>query len=173
MVNASIVQQLMPIAIFRGLSQSEVSELSDISSELKVERDRFLFREGDPGDALYIVLKGQIRILKHDRKGQSQELANIGDGGVLGEMSLLNDHAARSASAQAITEVSLLKLPSQKFSKLLAANSIPAHKVVMNLAQVMSRRLLLMDEKLVELLENGRKREELVEFQRILRNWSF
>jgi hypothetical protein len=44
---------------------------------------------------------------------------------------------------------------------------------VFNLAQVMSRRLLLMDEKLVDLLDKGKRKEELADFQKILSRWSF
>ena len=64
-------------------------------------------------------------------------------------------------------------MSSQRFSKLLKANTVGALKVVHNLAQVLSRRLQLMDEKLVDLLDKGKRKEELAEFQRILSNWSF
>lgn len=173
MGGTSVTETLMQISIFRGLTQNELRQLGKITDEVNVKQDSFLFREEDAGDALYIVLAGQIQILKRDRKGQHQELARIGDGGVLGEMSLLNTLAVRSASARASTDVSLLKIPRDKFARLLTDDSIPAHKVVRNLAQVMSRRLLMMDEKLVDLLEKGRKREEFADFQRILSNWTF
>ena len=46
-------------------------------------------------------------------------------------------------------------------------------KIVRNLSQVMARRLHLMGEKVVELSDKGKKKEELADFQRILNNWSF
>ncbi len=88
-------------------------------------------------------------------------------------MSLLGGNAARSATATALSDVKLLKIPSSRFSKLLRDENVAALKIVHNLAQVMSRRLLLMDEKLVEVLDKGKKKEELADFQRILNNWSF
>jgi len=87
-------------------------------------------------------------------------------------MSLIGSHSVRSASALAVTDAKLLRIPTARFSKLIAEHNLAALKVVHDLAQVMSRRLLPMDEKLVEMAV-GRRKEELLDFQRIMTNWSF
>ena len=97
-----------------------------------------------------------------------QTLARIADGSVIGEMSLLMGNAARSATAVAATDAQLLRVPADRFGELVRRDRVAALKIVFNLAQVMSRRLLLMNEKLVEQLDRGRKKEELTEFQKIL-----
>jgi len=71
-----------------------------------------------------------------------------------------------------VTDAKLLRIPTARFSKLIAEHNLAALKVVHDLAQVMSRRLLPMDEKLVEMAV-GRRKEELLDFQRIMTNWSF
>lgn len=170
-----LVKKLIQVPIFRGLKEPEVAQLSEISEETSIKRGAQLFREGDEGDALYVVLEGQLEITKRDKAGRQQLLAKVGDGSVLGEMSLVTGLSARSATAVAATDVKLLKIPSNRFGKLLREDSVAALKIVANLAQVMSRRLQLMDEKVIELLEKGSspKKAELAEFQKILSDWSF
>ncbi|HEX4621924.1 MAG TPA: cyclic nucleotide-binding domain-containing protein [Myxococcaceae bacterium] len=170
---SALTQKLIQIPIFRGLTEQEATSIIEMAEETSVKKGDTLFKEGEAGDALYVVLEGSVHVLKKDRAGTEQELAKMGDGSVLGEMSLVAGSANRSASAVALSDVKLLRVSSQRFSKLLAANEVGALKVVHNLAQVLSRRLQLMDEKLVDLLDKGKRKEELAEFQRILSNWSF
>jgi CRP-like cAMP-binding protein len=167
------LQKLIQVPIFRGLTEAEASGLVEIAEETSLKQGQMLFQEGDAGDAVYVVLEGSVEVLKKDRGGAQQQLAKMGDGSVLGEMSLVVGQSTRSASALAVTDLKLLKMSTQRFSKLLKTDNVGALKVVNNLAQVLSRRLQLMDEKLVDLLDKGKRREELAEFQKILSNWSF
>lgn len=165
--------KLMQIPIFRGLAEDEAAAVLEIAEETSIDRGAVLFREGDPGDAFYAVLAGHVEITKKDPHGGDQVLARIGEGSVLGEMSLIGGSAQRSATATATTDVELLKLPEGRFARLLRADNVAALKIVHNLAQVMGRRLQLMNEKLVGTVETGRKKEELQEFQKLLNDWSF
>lgn len=173
MANNVLVKSLVQLPILRGLSETEAAAIADISEEKAMPRGETIFKEGDEGDALYVILQGHVEILKSDRAGQEQSLAKIGDGSVIGEMSLIQGKAARSATARAITDARLLRVSADRFSQLLAKDNLGALKIVYNLAQVMSRRLLMMDEKLVDVLDKGKKKEELAAFQKILTNWSF
>ncbi|MHB8872073.1 MAG: Crp/Fnr family transcriptional regulator [Myxococcaceae bacterium] len=173
MATSPLVKKLSQIPICRGLKESETGELFAIAEETTARKGNVLFHEGDEGDALYIVLEGHIDVTKKGANGVPQSLAKIGDGSVIGEMSLMGGNAARSATATASSDVKLLKVPATRFSKLLRDENVAALKVVHNLAQVMSHRLQLMDEKLVDLLDKGKKKEELADFQRILNNWAF
>lgn len=170
-----LVKKLIQVPIFRGLKDTEVAQISEISEETAIQRGAQLFREGDEGDALYVVLEGELEITKRDKAGRQQFLAKVSGGSVLGEMSLVTGLSARSATAVATTDAKLLKIPANRFAKLLREDSVAALKIVANLAQVMSRRLKLMDEKVIELLERGSspKKAELAEFQKILSDWSF
>lgn len=173
MAASASLQKLIQIPICRGLTEREAASILEIAEEAQAKAGQPIFNEGDPGDGLYVVLEGGVEVLKKDRTGKSQSLARLGDGSVIGEMSLINNNAARSASAVVTNDVRLLKVPSARFNKLLAGDNVAALKIIHNLAQVMSRRLLLMDEKLVELLDKGKRREELADFQKILTNWAF
>ncbi|MGQ0503817.1 MAG: cyclic nucleotide-binding domain-containing protein [Myxococcaceae bacterium] len=173
MNGSAFTQQLLQNPLCKGLTEGEVSEVFEAAEELSLKQSDWLFREGAAGDALFVVLSGSIEIMKQLQDGTQQPLAKLSDGNVVGEMSLLNNNAARSASAQTSTAAKVLKLPSSQFLKLVKAGNVAALKIVHNLAQVMSRRLLLMDEKLIEQLDKGRKKEDVVDFQRILNRWAF
>ena len=172
-VPPATMQKLIQIPICKGLSQAEVGQIIAIAEEQAVERAGTVFREGDPGDGVYVVLEGTLEVTKRDRTGKQQSIARLSDGTVVGEMSLVSGDAARSATVSATSDARLLKISSSRFQTLLQQESVAALKMVNNLAQVMSRRMLLMNEKVVELMEKGQKREELADFQKVLANWAF
>lgn len=168
-----LVQKLIHAPIFRGLAEEEIAPLLEIAQELSLAAGASVFAEGDRGDGLYFVLQGTVEVRKRGRGGEPHALAMVTEAGVLGEMSLLGETRMRSASAVAVGEVKLLKLPSERFSELLDRGQVGALKLAVNLARVMSRRLWLMDEKLLELMDPTRKKGELLDFQRILTEWKF
>ena len=169
----AMMQRLVQIPICKGLTEAEAAQIISISEEQAVERTRTVFREGDAGDGVYVVMEGTVEVTKRDSQGKEQSIAKLSDGTVVGEMSLVSGDAARSASVTATSDAKLLKISSSKFQALLHKDSVAALKMVNNLAQVMSRRMLLMNEKIVELMEKGKRREELADFQKVLANWAF
>jgi len=162
-----MASKLSNLAICQGLSAAELSALEKIAQESTLKKGGHLFKEGEPGDALYVVLSGSVDITKKE-----QTLATLEAGSAVGEMSLIVEGETRSASAAAQTDVTLLKLPAAAFQKLLAGNDTGALKVVHNLAKVMSKRLALINDKLVDSL-GKKKKEELADFGKILNKWSF
>ena len=162
-----LLKQLQGTPMCQGLSPSNIEELVAIGEEKAIKRGGTLFREGEPGDLLIVVLDGRVEVTKREAV-----LATLEAGSVLGEMSLLGGDT-RSATATATTEVKYLAIPHGPFQKLLGKNNIAALKVVNNLAQVMSKRLSLINEKLVDSLGKTKKKEELADFSRILNRWSF
>jgi CRP/FNR family transcriptional regulator, cyclic AMP receptor protein len=169
------VDTLMKVPLLQGLSPGEAQAIFDIAEQRKVASGQSVFAEGDNGDALYFILSGQVEIEKRDKGGRAASLAKLSEGTVIGEMSLVAGNSKRSASAKAIAETRLLRISADRFQKLLKSDHVAALKVVRNMAQVMSRRLLTMDEKLVELLshDGGKKSSEFASFQKLLNDWSF
>ena len=164
----ALLKKLQGIPMCKGLSVAQTQALVGIADESSVKQGAVLFKEGDRGEALYVVLDGQVEVTK---RGAS--LAKLDPGSVLGEMSLL-DGDTRSATATALSDVKYLIISNARFQKLLGADSVAALKVVHNLAQVMSKRLAMINEKLVDSLgKGGQKKEELADFGRILNRWSF
>lgn len=172
-MSAPLFQQVLETPLFENLSQLEAAALFGISEEKEVAHGVQLFAEGDPGECLYVLLEGEVEVLKGDPGGQTQRLATLGAGAVIGEMSLLGKGNKRSASAVALTQVRLVTIPSDRFCQLVAEQNLAALKVVHNLAQEMSQRLMEMNDRLVEVLNRTKRKDEVLDFQRLLANWSF
>ena len=99
-----------------------VEELDRLTSEMEVvnlESREILFREGDPGEHLYIVVKGKLEILKAPGTADELILNTIHEGEYIGEMSLITG-APRTASVRAFgDEVVLLSMSRKQFNDLL------------------------------------------------------
>lgn len=167
-ITTQLVKKLVQIPIFGGLTVAEAAEFFEVAVETSFPKGATLFREDDAGDALFVILEGEVQVSRKD-----VELARLGKHTVLGEMSLVGEGEARSATVTALTEVKALTVPSKRVQKMLKADHVGALKVVANLAQVMSRRLAAINERLVAAAGGGKKREELAHFGRILTTWQF
>lgn len=80
----------------------------------------FLFREGDPGDAMYIIQDGQVEILSEAR-GRERRLALLEEGDFFGEMALLEGQP-RVASARAVTQCELMRIDAATFDQMARHN---------------------------------------------------
>ncbi|HYN87384.1 MAG TPA: cyclic nucleotide-binding domain-containing protein, partial [Ardenticatenaceae bacterium] len=91
---------LRRLPLFAGLSDLDLDQLYEMAEPVTLAEDEFLITEGDIGDALYVVLDGEVEIT---RRSGAQELvlAVKGSGEVLGEMALL-EQAPRNASVKTL-----------------------------------------------------------------------
>jgi CRP/FNR family transcriptional regulator, cyclic AMP receptor protein len=95
-----------------------------------------LFKEGDPGDALYIVASGTVRIIH-----ESVVFEDVKAGGILGEMAIVDEGKPRSASAVATTYAELIKMDAPQFATLIMSSPNFALMVM----RVLTRRLRRMN----------------------------
>lgn len=75
----------------------------------KIERDHYLFREGDPPDAMYVIKSGKLAVVK-TKSNSEIVLAEIGPGAMVGEMAFF-DNKPRSASVKAVKDTDVIVLP--------------------------------------------------------------
>lgn len=170
-ISTQLVKKLVQIPIFGGLTVAEAAEFFEVAVEDSLARGATLFREGDDGDSLVVILEGEVQITR-----KSVELSRLSKHNVLGEMSLVSEGEVRSATATAITDVKLLRIPCKRVQKMIKGNNVAALKVVVNLAQVMSKRLAAISDRFAAAgggATTGKKREELADFGRILTTWQF
>lgn len=85
---------------------------------ISIKKDEILFEDGDVADAMYIVKSGSISILISDDKTE-KEVSRVSTGQLIGEMSLF-DKRLRSATAKALTNCELVRLPYPKLEAELA-----------------------------------------------------
>lgn len=171
---------LKAMALCRTLSVVELDAIAAIVETQDVAAGKELFREGDPGDGLFLVVTGEIDVIKRGPRGD-RSLARMGAGGVLGEMSLITSDM-RSATGRAIVDSRVLRLPVQRFRTLLDGGSTAALKIAAAIAEVLARRLAAMNTMVLELADKvdpagsrlpALKDTELAELHRAMQVWSF
>jgi hypothetical protein len=100
-------------SLFSGMTSEELYPLGQIAVAVDLEPGQAAVRQGDPGDAVFVVVSGILEVKKGGRT-----LREVSRGAVFGEMALL-DGAPRSASVEARTQASVLKIPRAEFDALL------------------------------------------------------
>lgn len=142
---------LKKIYLFQNLVEDELKHILSIASAKSYKKDDIIFKEGEKGDAFYVVLKGAIRI-STDIPGVGEEaLAILKKGSYFGEMSLI-DNAPRSASAIPNEDTILLKITDANFRNLLREDNTIAYKLLWELVKTLSKRLRETDDKLKTIL---------------------
>ena len=111
------VEVLRDVSLFSKIDHTKLKLLAFTSENLIHQDGQFLFREGEPGDAAYIVLKGKVSVFIETEKG-SVEIAQLKRGDVVGEISILCD-VPRTASVKAVESVQTLKVTKDTFIHLL------------------------------------------------------
>lgn len=99
------------------------------------EAGRALFKQGDPGESFYVIKDGLIGIIRRER-GVENQIATIGPGEVLGELSLVdpNETKTRSTAAETITTVSCWQFTRKQFDQLIDQNKSFRNKILSHLA---------------------------------------
>lgn len=112
---------LLDCRLFAGLDDETLSLVSAALRTRRFRRAETVFHAGDPGDALFIVVNGQVKItVPPDDGSEPAILTTIGPGGFFGELALL-DGAPRSATAVALTAVETAVLHRDAFDALVDA----------------------------------------------------
>ena len=137
--------------LFEGLSDDELKKLMDMAEPVSLRAGEVLIKQGELGDAAYVVISGEFEIQK--QTGQSLikiDVRNPGD--VVGEMALLSQ-TPRNASVIAKTDCEVLRIPQESFEKLLSSSTTAAlavlHWVIARLTQ--NESLLHQQEKMAAL----------------------
>lgn len=121
--------------IFSHLAPEELLELAHASRDDFYAPGEALCREGEPGNEVFIVLSGQVRVLRRDDAGEERLIHTEGAGGLIGEMAVL-DPAPRSATVEAASEgARVLRLDGDAFRDALVEEPSLASGVIRTLAQ--------------------------------------
>jgi CRP/FNR family cyclic AMP-dependent transcriptional regulator len=136
---------LSQIPIFASLGDEDRSSLAERINRQSFPKGSTLFRRGEPGNALYIIIHGQIRIFASTRQGNEITLALLGAGEFFGEMALL-DEQPRSANAEATEDTEVHFLDRENFFSFLMHKESALQAILCAL----SRRLRRTDDLLTE-----------------------
>lgn len=125
--------------LFMNLDETERAQILIIGQVRQVQADEVIFKEGDIGTGLFIVLKGSVRISKRSATGE-EALAVMEPPAFFGEMALI-DFSARAADAVANEPSELFFIPLQDLRALIDAQHKIALKILYALCEVLAQRL--------------------------------
>ncbi|WP_437913586.1 cyclic nucleotide-binding domain-containing protein [Sorangium sp. So ce302] len=151
--NPSLITQLREIGLFGGLGDHVLQGLADTLELLDLEPGAVAFREGDSGREMFVLLSGEMEVLKRSKRDVEARIAVLGPNDWFGEMSIL-DVMPRSATVRAIAPSRLLRVSAHDLDALYRRDLKSYTLLVLNIAREMSRRLRVADSLLAELVAN-------------------
>jgi CRP/FNR family transcriptional regulator len=126
---------LARVSLFRDLTAAERREIQGLFSDQKLDRDQFIFLEGDPAEHVYVVVEGKVKIVKQAPSGKELILEVFGPAEVFGGATLLLDR--HPASAVAMEAGHLLRLPRTEYHALLKRFPPMAFQVIERLGYML------------------------------------
>lgn len=146
------------IFLFQDLEESEIDAVLSRTTPRHVPAGAVIIQEGQPGDSLFIMESGEVEITKQltlvleedTPKERVMIRLNAENGVYFGEMALL-ENETRSATVTALTDCSLLELHQQDFLNLINHNPAMGVKLLLRLAQLLSRHLRKTNQDVVKL----------------------
>lgn len=129
------VELLRKVSLFSGIEPAKLKLLAFTSERLNFDRGQSLMRQGEMGDAAYLILSGEADVLTDTADGLVK-VASIGRNGFVGEMAILRDQP-RTATVTAATEVSTLRITKESFFQLIEDSP----KIAIELMRILAQRL--------------------------------
>jgi signal transduction histidine kinase len=123
--------------LLAGISDEIYAELADKITVMRCRPNQIIFEEDEPGDSLYLIAQGSVKISKRGRAGQQETLAYLMESDFFGEMALV-DAGKRSAQAAAVDQVVVGRIDRDGWDLLL---QLAAHQVLGNFTRSVTKRL--------------------------------
>ncbi|MEZ4366911.1 MAG: cyclic nucleotide-binding domain-containing protein [Kofleriaceae bacterium] len=123
---------LREVAMFAGLDAEDLEAVASSVDERQLAAGDDLCRVGEPGDAVFLIVRGRVRVLAPD----GREVAEQGPGAVIGEMAVF-DQAPRSATVRAADPTRVLVVPGEAFVGLLRERPEMAEVILIELVRRM------------------------------------
>lgn len=138
---------LKQVHIFASLNDDEIRELSSVAKRRTFRSGEVIFHRDDPGQVLYVIKEGKVKICLISPDGQEISLVVIGKGQCFGELALL-DGLPRSADVIALEKVECYTLQRSDFHSAIMKNP----KIGIHVLEVLSRRLRSTDQQVEDLI---------------------
>ena len=147
--------------LFKGLEPEEVAVLAQHFEMVDRRRGEKLCVEGEPGEALYLIETGRVRVHKMTASDFEESVAELKEGDVLGEIAALDGQVC-SATATVTEKALLYRLDISDFTRLRLEASPVVYKVIRALASTLCERLRVMNKRIRELQANPDRVRRLI-----------
>ena len=144
--------------LFKDLNNSELEFISKIVHVRNFRPGEKIFKQGDPGVGMYLLLTGTVDIIMHDPSHESREekdeifITRLDKGDFFGELSLIEDPSFRSASAISVNRSCLIGFFKPDLMQVIERNPLTGNKICLRLAEILGKRLRETTEKVTELV---------------------
>lgn len=152
---AEIHDALAKVRLFQGLSDEGLRRIAEIASEETHQRGSVIFKEGETGDKLFLILEGKVRISREVAGMGEEALTVLGPGDAFGEMSVIDDFP-RSADARVHEKCRVLVLTRDAMEDLLFVHKDLAYEILWNFVKILSARLRETNDKMTFLSTSGK-----------------
>jgi CRP/FNR family cyclic AMP-dependent transcriptional regulator len=142
-VSTQNVDFLATVALFNGLDRIELERFAEVTREKSYPKGSVILFEDDPGDSLFVVREGRVKVVLIGEDGREVILGVLGVGEYFGELSLIDDRP-RSAHVIAMEDSNLLVLRREDFRRRVESSP----NVAWALLTELSRRLRRADDKI-------------------------
>jgi CRP-like cAMP-binding protein len=139
-----LVDFLKQVHLFKDLQQGDLKRLARIVHERAYRDGEYIYEQGNPAVALYIVRSGVVEITRRKRDGEEVPLANLEPPDSLEELAAVGDEVVRLTSARARGPVSLVAIGRSDMDALSHNFPLLANKILVRLAQVMAMRMQIL-----------------------------
>jgi CRP/FNR family transcriptional regulator, cyclic AMP receptor protein len=153
LMNEGSLDRVRDIGLFGGLSDDVLRSFVGALEVNELPSGAVVFREGESGRELYVILDGEVEVLRKSKRGHETRVAILGPGDWFGEMSVL-DVLPRSASTRVLAPTHLLRLTAHDLDALYRRDMRSYALVVLNIARELSRRLRVADGLLADVVTN-------------------
>lgn len=148
---------LRNIGLFGALPEVALEHLATHLQIIDFEPGSFVFREGEHGNCMYVVLQGDMEVMKRAKAGTDIRVAVLGPGDWFGEMAVI-DVQSRSATVLAASPSRLMKIAAPDLDRLYRFDVKSYALIVLNIARELSRRLRVTDGILADMIINVAER---------------
>lgn len=142
-----VEETLARAGIFQGVDPDAVQALIKDMETVTFPRGTTIFDEGEPGDRLYIIVDGKVKLARHAPDGRENLLSVMGPSDMFGELSIF-DPGPRTSSAVCVTEVTAATMDSAMLKKWIGEHP----EISQQLLRVLARRLRRTNASLADLI---------------------
>jgi CRP-like cAMP-binding protein len=134
------LQLLATTELFHGLLAGDLEAMRPAVRTRTFKQGSYLFRQGDPGSHLHMVVRGQVKIGRIGRGGGEVVFAIVGPGEMFGELSLFDKDGERTADAQALEPTECLVIANAPLLQFLSARPDLLLRIIASLSAYIKRK---------------------------------
>ena len=153
------------ISLCENMTDEDIKAIAEHCRIKSYKKKNVIFLESDPGNMLYLICSGRVKITKLNEEGNEVILTILGDGDFFGEMSLLDDQD-RNANAIAMDDVELLTVTKNEFVNLIRNNPT----LSLNLLKTFAIRLRVTDTRMKSFFLDDAQKKVIITLYNLAEN---